>query len=501
MSLVNSALAYIELGYSVIPIKPTSKIPAVQSWKQYQNPDTKLTEDQAREIWAKHPDYNIAIIGGKASGGLLVIDVDPTPDGKENPFPGKREIPNCPTAVTGRGGRHYYFKMPPGIIVPNSNTGKELGPGIDIKSEGGYCVAAPSVHESGNVYYWCTDHELNKPCAELPEPPSWIIEAITGVKQHASDTQPRTPIETLLEEGASHPGRNVALTRVVGWWARKELTRANIETLAYDWNRTKLHPPIEDREVDAVIKSILHKAIMKAQELPPTSEGRPPATEEDKKHTLELIEEQIGIRISEPVKIEGDEPIYQFCINNRIVTMDVETLLSPNGFYIAIAKAANVTPLLPGKKPKEGEMSFREITNRIMWVAEHKDPEEEATEKGQMISWLRHYLKEKSSPRKDREITSREETYVNKKGEVFINLDAFHRFVRLCFDLKQHQRTFVQILRGLDIKKFYPTIILDTGEHLQARYYKIPQPLKEKIDSERDNIILPKEESEKNGDL
>ena len=59
-------------------------------------------------------------------------------------------MPDTLEAVTGSRGRHFYFKHP-GVPVTNS---VGLLPGIDVRGDGGLVVAPPSIHVSGQQYFW-----------------------------------------------------------------------------------------------------------------------------------------------------------------------------------------------------------------------------------------------------------------------------------------------------------------------------------------------------------
>src|SRR5262249_6866135 len=116
-----------------------------------------------REWWQRHPNANVGIATGAASG-LVVLDVDPDHGGGESAelyMPGEA-LPSTLIARTGGGGLHMYFKHPGGRI---RNSASELGPGLDVRGDGGYVVAPPSVHFSGKPYGWV---DLGAPLADLP---------------------------------------------------------------------------------------------------------------------------------------------------------------------------------------------------------------------------------------------------------------------------------------------------------------------------------------------
>jgi hypothetical protein len=89
--------------------------------------------------------------------GLAVIDVDPRNGGQVDP------ALMTPTAAvaTGGGGWHLYYRHPGGPLLP-ALPGRA---GVDVKADGGYVVAPPSVHPgTGRAYRWAGD----RPVTEMP---------------------------------------------------------------------------------------------------------------------------------------------------------------------------------------------------------------------------------------------------------------------------------------------------------------------------------------------
>jgi hypothetical protein len=113
---------------------------------------------QIERWWRERPDANVAIRTGRVSR-LVVIDVD-LPHG---PTSLRRLLgPATPTVSTGSGGAHLYFD-PHGLQVTNS--AGRLGPGLDVRGDGGYVIAPPSRHASGTAYRW---NQLSLPVPALP---------------------------------------------------------------------------------------------------------------------------------------------------------------------------------------------------------------------------------------------------------------------------------------------------------------------------------------------
>src|SRR3990170_8888798 len=135
---------YIEkMGYSVIPVNADKK-PAIPEWKPYQT--KRPTEDELQEWFNNRSKNNIAIVTGTISG-IVIVDFD-TPEAVK--LAKEKGFPLTPLVKTGKGD-HAYCKYQEGIR--NFQKRDDL-PGIDLRGEGGYVVAPPSIHKSGKVYEW-----------------------------------------------------------------------------------------------------------------------------------------------------------------------------------------------------------------------------------------------------------------------------------------------------------------------------------------------------------
>jgi len=126
--------------------------------------------------WSRWPNANLGVVTGAASG-LLVLDIDPRHGGDDALHELERaydELPATVEAHTGGGGRRILFEHVAGL--GNSRGG--LPEGIDVRGDGGYFVAPPSVHESGRAYEWEADHAPGE-VALAPLPP-WLVELLTA---------------------------------------------------------------------------------------------------------------------------------------------------------------------------------------------------------------------------------------------------------------------------------------------------------------------------------
>ena len=146
------ALHYAEMGLAVFPLVCRDKVPAVVGGCKVATTERTTIE----RWWDKNPQYNIGIATGNKSSGLVVIDLDVDKNKGIDGYDVLRDwqnkhgkLPETWQSITGRGGYHYFYKD---AIVHSNRVG--LYEGVDIRGEGGYIVAPPSVHPNGNIYEW-----------------------------------------------------------------------------------------------------------------------------------------------------------------------------------------------------------------------------------------------------------------------------------------------------------------------------------------------------------
>jgi len=145
-TIFDTVILYARKGYLVFPCKPRGKEPATKHGFK----DATRDEETIRRWWSENPNYNIAIATGKESG-LWVLDVDGE-EGRESYLKYQSDIPfNTPNVKTPNGGFHLYFAYDEQADKLR-NSVKSI-PGLDVKTEGGYVVAAGSVLEDGRYEY------------------------------------------------------------------------------------------------------------------------------------------------------------------------------------------------------------------------------------------------------------------------------------------------------------------------------------------------------------
>lgn len=111
----------------------------------------KSTTDLAQlyKWWRWWPDANIGIDCGKSN--LLVFDVDSYKQVGDVADLLTWDERQTVTAITGGGGEHLVYDRQG---LPYGNATGDLAHGFDIRGVGGYIVACPSLHGSGQRYQW-----------------------------------------------------------------------------------------------------------------------------------------------------------------------------------------------------------------------------------------------------------------------------------------------------------------------------------------------------------
>lgn len=248
MSTAAHARLYRSLGWSVIPVRPGGKRPLVP-WQGFQqHPAAPATVDH---WFAQGPEANLGVVTGAVSG-LIVLDIDPEHGGMDSMEtlvgPGG-EWPVTATVQTGGGGWHLYFAHPGGSI-PNR---VGLWPGIDVRGDGGFVVAPPSVHPSGGRYRWHTGRDPRQ--VGLAAMPAWLHETVISGREgrgHGADYW-----RDLARAGVTEGRRNDTIASFTGHLLWHGVDPAVVMELMLGWNRCRCHPPLDDEEVARTVQSIL----------------------------------------------------------------------------------------------------------------------------------------------------------------------------------------------------------------------------------------------------
>lgn len=244
---LNTALQYAQRGLAVFPVREMDKTPLTKNGCK----DAIKDADIIRRWWGQLPNANIGMATGQASG-LWVLDIDGD-EGAESLRALEAtygDLPPTMEVLTGGGGRHLYFSLPKGLEMPNS-AGK-VGPKIDVRGNGGYVVAPPSVHKSGRKYVWSVD-SLDTPV----DAPVWLQNLAVG-KPRPSSERRDVDWEAILR-GVTEGSRNDCVAKLSGKLLAHGLEPEFSFYLLAAWNDARCTPPLPNEELLKTFVSIAQR--------------------------------------------------------------------------------------------------------------------------------------------------------------------------------------------------------------------------------------------------
>lgn len=248
-SMLDAAIEYAtKYDWAVFPIKPEEKRPLTPHGCK----DAKKDVGAIRAWWTRWPDANIGIATGSISN-LIVIDEDIDEDKGYDGIQSIRqweqingELPETCMAITGRGGSHLYYRY------EGSDIGNRAGllEGVDVRGEGGYVIAPPSVHPNGTDYVWEIQPDEIAP-AELDDTVKQLLSE--GI-EHIQGSAFKVP------ESIPSGQRNDTLYRLACSLQSKGIPDSAILAAVLDTNNNRCETPLSDDEIKALVASALrHK--------------------------------------------------------------------------------------------------------------------------------------------------------------------------------------------------------------------------------------------------
>jgi hypothetical protein len=172
-TLLAAALEYAAKRLPVFPCQPLAKEPAVKGGFR----SATLNPETVKRYW-RIANRNIGIPTGSISG-VWALDIDGEQgeaslralESKFGPLP-----VTC-QSMTG-AGRHIWFAY----TGPIPSTTGRVGPGLDTRGDGGYCILPPSTHPNGARYEWILDFGN-----QLAIAPEWLLKIVRSKPQSISE--------------------------------------------------------------------------------------------------------------------------------------------------------------------------------------------------------------------------------------------------------------------------------------------------------------------------
>lgn len=240
---LNAAIDYASRGWAVFPLKPKDKAPVTAHGVH----EATTNFDQIKKWWKRYPNANIGVACGKVSGGLLVVDLDRKPngvDGLDSLSKWEREngqLPETVRSITGSGGNHIFF-----TIDTTEKNRVGLLDGVDIRSDGGYIVAPPSVHNNGNSYEWEFD------------PDEYEVAHGDEVLYKLLNSDKKDSVENFtMPDKVGKGKRNDTMYKLACSLQARNLPDSVIRASLASANEEMCSPPLKADELDKVIESAL----------------------------------------------------------------------------------------------------------------------------------------------------------------------------------------------------------------------------------------------------
>lgn len=251
------ALELAKHDYKVFPLVPNTKRPLKDH--SYLTASKDLQEISN---WFDHePNINLGL--SLSDSNLIVLDIDNHAGTGIRDTMQKLADRGCtlPTNTyieqTPSGGLHLFYR---GQVSKKRVT--NFIPSVDLLAD--FTVIAPSVVD-GDAYRSINERYNYNTIIKAPK---WLLEALDNKPaQQYSNSFKRTGnvkkwTGRRLDEivaGVDSGGRNMWLTKQIGWLIGTGAELATAYTIAQQINRDYIRPPLKDSEVNVIFKSIVRK--------------------------------------------------------------------------------------------------------------------------------------------------------------------------------------------------------------------------------------------------
>lgn len=243
--MLEEALKYAKAGFAVFPLEVSGKKPLTTNGCKDATKDLGVI----KAWWGNTPNANIGIATGSVSGGLFAIDLDIDEDKGINGYETLKQweqsngkLPDTCQTITGRGGYHLLFRSDKQI-----RNRVNILEGIDIRGEGGYIVAPPSMHPNGNRYEWeygLEDIEIQK--ADFN---------VYNLLNYKGKEMGQFQLPVSIPSGE----RTATLVKLVCSLQSKGLSDETIKAAVQSENQSRCTPPLNERELEKEVFPALRR--------------------------------------------------------------------------------------------------------------------------------------------------------------------------------------------------------------------------------------------------
>ncbi len=328
--MLRHALIYAGKGFYVFPLVEKKKNPATQNGF-YQ---ATTNQQQINNWWTASPNQNIGIRCGRGFK-ILCLDVDRKKD--VNGFlwlDAQGDLPSTVEQTTPSGGKQFLFAMPDEDL---KSTAGKIAPGIDVRADGGYFVAAPSFlakidgYQYEGNYEWTSEQGIGE--IELAAAPEWLLAAIRATRR------PKQPLEIpdVIKDGS----RNETLFKVACKARNVGMSRDEILAVIKVANRSRCAHPLPESELAGIADRAAgyEKGVGEMATAPEQNKKKgqtPPRTLGNALHYLNSIAELKGLfqynEFSRDLELTRNPP-FKRCERSVPIQIEDEDLVQLRAFF------------------------------------------------------------------------------------------------------------------------------------------------------------------------
>jgi len=338
MTFLEIALDCIRAGWYVFPCIPKTKKPlgglVPGGFK-----DASNDEETIRRWWRAKPDANIAIACG--ASGLAVLDVDHgiTDEMAFREWYNRNVANETRVVRTGRRpefGIQIYFSG----AVPDVGLWKRDGCEGQVKSLGGYVMAAGSIHPSGEPYTVLDDW----PLFAIPD---WVRALKSAERETLKVAEGRK-----LREGE---GRRNVLTKLAGFCRSMGMSGDDIGPVLLAANPGLCEDPVPDDQVESIARGI---------ERYPAGEPEPEVIIGQPKPEIDWSDWKARFHSYDETK---ECPPPSFLIDGFLVNEDVMAIAAPVAQRKTLISLNAAKSLVTGE-PLFGHFPFKEKPDHVVYL-------------------------------------------------------------------------------------------------------------------------------------
>jgi len=240
MTTHEAAMKYAENGIAVFPIVPNCKNPLTPNGFK----DATADMDVNNQAWHRASNANVGMATGTVNG-IMVVDVDCKNgvNGEESLHELEKYYGNLPVTRkhnTPSGGYHLLFRIA-SMAVPSSAS--SIGDGLDVRADGGYVVAPPSVVKNDK----CSGkYIVENPEVPIADAPEWLIKIACERKSIEKNTAKKTYVPK--GERNEHIFRYALDCKRLGCSNEAAIQKALVENKGCS-------PPLKEKEVLKTVAS------------------------------------------------------------------------------------------------------------------------------------------------------------------------------------------------------------------------------------------------------